>query len=412
MSCATVDFCTRRFDTGRNGCNVNAIVLRSLQMSAEQYFAWIKTGIPQDYETASPKSVHYVVDHNGHTYNIVDTAHTAWGIDDFDNASYPLSQAGCGNSQYIYIGLEDADNLSDIQYAKLVDLVCCIAIEHNIAINRLHIITEADLHPGIAEITELPNLLLGDVNACVLNGGLEPLPNIGDLEDRIEELEECCETATSAIAALETLTDGLPQRITVLEARVTELEALETDSQNRIDVLEGQISGMTNQILAIMNILQEHQICIDKVCPKPNNCLPITYSLEPRQSMLLTPNVPVWVNFPNKIEDTVTDSVLTGPLWTATLTCECNYAITVTVGLEPSEYCAGKEVWLDVVACGNTYRVETVSPGEGNHTVMLTGTIPLSVPPTCNDVHVMVGTNDITTPFKTIRYGNINIRCV
>jgi hypothetical protein len=412
MTCATINPCTRRLTTGRAACNITAIVLRNLGMSSEQYLNWIATNIQEDYHTQNPKSVHYIVSQNGASYNVVSPQDTAWGMDQFNGPQYPLWASDCGNSQFIYVGLENAATLSNAQYGTLVNLLCCVALEHNIAVDALHIITEQDLSSELTGITILPSLLLADVLVCRNNGGVPPLPNIGDLEDRIEELEECCELVKDAVVLIQTSIDGLPQRVTDLESRVNELEALEGDSQNRIGALEGIVNGFTSQIQALMNIIQQHQICIDRVCPPLNNCLPITYTLEPRQQMLLTPNVPVWINFPNKVEDTVTDSVLTGPLWTANLTCECNYAITVTIGLEPSEWCDGKRVWLDVVACGNTYRVQEIVPGEGNQTVMLTGTIPLSVPPVCNDVHVMVGTNDITTPFKTIRYGNINIACV
>lgn len=412
IKCSTNQMSTPRFTLGRGGCQIQAIVLRDLGMSAEQYLNWVCTRIAEDYHTKAPKSVHYIVGNTGGDYALVDDTNTAWAIDHFD-PSYPNWQINCGNAQFIYVGVEGGNNITAVQYDSLVNLLCCLSIKHNLPVDNLHIIVENDIDSFSTGILELPQLLLADVAVCRANNGLPPIPNINDLADRIDALEECCSTLRASFLSLQAYTNGLPDRINALEGRMNEAENKLGDHANRIGALEGQITALQDQILSLTNILQDHQACIDKVCPVPDKCKPITYTLDPSNSMLLTPNVPVWVNFPNKIEDTpAKDSVIPGPLWAAKLECQCNYAITVTIGLEPSEYCDGKSVWLDVVAGGVTYRVETVIPGVGNSTVSMSGTIPLSVPPVVNDVHVMVGTNDVTTPFKTIRYGNINIRCV
>lgn len=413
MSCAKNWINTNRYTFGRGACGSKiAIVLRSLGWPIEQYLNWVQTNILPSYTTIEPKSVHYAVSRDGGTYQLVSDNDTAWGLDAF-SGQWPGWEANCGNSQFIYVGIESPDNMTDAEYEELVKLLCCVSINNNIPADRLHIITEFDLDQNKTGITELPALLLADVESCRINNGIPELPTIGDLGDRITALEECCADITDKLADQVALTDGLPDRVNDIENRLNIVESTSGDHENRIGNLEGQIASLQNQILALMNILDNHRKCIDKLCPTPDKCAPITYTLEPRNSMLLTPNVPVHINLPNRVEDTPgTASVLPGPLWSAKLTCECNYEVSVTVGLEPSEYCDGSMVWVDVVANNEPYRVETVTPGAGNHTVALAGVIPLSVPPAVDDLYVRVGTNDVTTPYKTIRYANVNIHCV
>ena len=413
MTCQIIEFpLPSRYNVGRGNCGMGAIVLRDLTMNIEAYFNWAHTNIDAAYATNGPKSVHYAVSHAGAIYRLVKASDTAWGLDAF-NGQFPYWQASCGNAQFIYIGLEGGAALTSVQYEALVNLLCCLSIDLNFPINETSIITEYDLDENKTGIRTLPTLLIPDVIGCKETGGVPELPTVADLADRIDALEECCETVKNDLADQKAATNGLPDAVNGLTDRVNIVEGTVGDHKNRIGELEGQVTALQNQILALMNILEEHKACIEKVCPTPDKCQPITYSLEPRNSMLLTPNVPVWLNFPNKIEDTPgQDSVIPGPLWAAKLECACNYSISVEIGLEPSEYCAGRSVWVDVVVNGDKYRVETVTPGAGNATVMLAGSIPFSVPPVVNDVHVMVGTNDVTTPYKTVRYGNIRIACV
>lgn len=406
--------CTNRYTTGRSGyggsSGITAIVLHGLGDSDEAYNTWLQQNINQQIRTNAPKSVHYTIADNGTIAQYVADNDTAWGLNGLHNPQWPLLMPTADhNAPFLHIGFTGASVTVD-QVAAASQLICCLAIAHNIAVDDLHVIVAADLDDRETRLPSVPANLIAYAQACLNAGGVQPLPNVVDLTGRVAELEACCTTNTAVINALNAVVSNLTLQLTGIASQISAVTQQASQQATQGATMAGDVAALKSQFLALSALVQQHQECIDTVCPTPTNG-PIHYVMHPGSSMTITPNVPVWLNLPYKMKDDF-NVVMTGPLWHADLQDPCTYRIDATVRLDPSDYCTGRLVWLDLVACGQTIRLATWTATGGYEAAALTGYTLLVVPPACNDVHLQVGTNDNTTPNKVVSFADIQITCL
>lgn len=337
--------------------------------------------------TQNPKSVHFVVT-NLSAVQYIELTSTAFGIDYLLGSTWPgllaLEPITDVNGPFIHIAIEGECANS------LIQLLCCIGVELGIS---LPIIAASDLQADRPELTLNPSIQT-QVDNCVASGGFPVIPAIPDLVNDIVELQECCFTNTSDIVTLKTDVELLTNRTYILEQKVTGIENQLITITNQIAVipsLVAQITTIINQITDIQN----------RCCPEPLTATCFRYQLTAGNEMLITPNQPVWLNLPVRVEDRDDPNCTTGcegpivhpgPLWQACLE-DCTWDLRALVRFRLTNWCAGKKASLYLVACGKKYLLaeETIS-FTGMQAITLKGTFLL--PAGCCDVHLLVATND------------------
>jgi len=386
-----------------------AIVLRGISSPISTYLTWIQTTLLDPaHATTDPKSVHYVVDETGVLTFVLGVSHTATALDHFTDNTWPLFEIGEGNAQFIYLGVPQEPWNSQV-YTAIVEAVCCIIAEHVplLEVDDLHILVDGSLSSQ-GMFLELPVNLLGEVRACLLERGIAPVGTIHDLFACCEQNSEDIAQLQTDLDALEAIVAPLPDQVAANTSAIAALQATLTSLQSTVAALQATVAANQASINSIINTLLEHQACINIVCPQPNSCLPIHYTLLPGANTMVPYEIATRLNFTHKVSDTVPESVYPGPLWTAELTCESNWAIQATANFASTDWCAGSSAQLIVTACGVDYIVhDYVVPAAGLQTVQLSGSIVIGVPPSCSDVHVSVVVHDDTTPFKTVISGSV-----
>lgn len=353
--------------------------------------------------TLNPKSVHFLVTQTG-AIQYAELTRVTLGIDYLLNPTWPgISEIDPAqlNERLIHVAISATDLLS----SSLITLLCCIGIELGL---DLPIIAASDLQADRPPLIINPSIP-ATVSNCILSGGVTPTPSIDTVIDDIEQLQQCCTDNTSAIIVLQGSVTDLNSRVSSLETRTTLLETKVEDIQTTIAVIPALVEQVTTLINQVNDILT-------RCCPQPpvNKC--IRYQLLPGDEMLITPNQPVWLNLPTKIEDVaVADGgplVMPGPLWQAKL-CECAWRINALVRFRLASWCAGRKASLYLVACGKKYLIaEQVIASTGTQAVTLTGEFLLPGNPCCSDVHLLVATNDDnTTSAKVVEFAEISACC-
>lgn len=379
--------CAYRILNGRAGYygepQPKAIVLHLIQgMSPESFENQIASPLPTFEGTFgnNPRSVHFVVTDNA-IIQYASLNNTTYGFDYLLRptwpglaALYPIENV---NGPFIHVGL-----LTHQLNRTITDLLCCIQMENGV---ELPIIAASDIQCDRPQLTIDPTLL-ENVKLCILNGGLVTPPNMYDLEDRVEALEQCCLANTGAIDALQTDVKTL-KRTVIKHGR-------------RLDVLERKV-GELFDIVAIIPLLQQQiEILIQQIsrCCPPDTPTPsqacFHYQLLPGDEMVLTPNQPVHLNLPTKIEDIDPPIVLTGPLWRAQLLGTCNWSLSGIVRLRLAQWCAGKQFKLTLVVCGQMYPLGTwTAPNTGFNQASITfNDVP--IPAGCDNVYLLASVND------------------
>jgi hypothetical protein len=166
-----------------------AIVLIALGHSIDQYHALTTAPIMRWYPTAHPKSVHYAVDAAGNVYQYVEDQNTAWGIDALHNPTWPGIQAATDPaSQFLFVGLEGSGALGNAATTALARLLCCLSVEHSMALSSNTVIVARDINDEIDTLWSVPpGLIALAISECA--DGLSP-----------NDLVRCCEDNTAAIA--------------------------------------------------------------------------------------------------------------------------------------------------------------------------------------------------------------------
>lgn len=400
----TTSLDTSRFLPGRTGYNgapaPAAIVIHELvDISMEAYRNQACSPLPKFLcnpdpiscaypQTENPKSVHFGVTETGYV-QFAELTDTTLGIDYIDGtwtglpALLPITSV---NGPFIHVAMESGCQCS----ASLVTLLCCVAMDLGVS---LPIIAASDLQLSRQEIIISP-MIQNQVDTCFASGGFVNPPNLFDLQEEIEQLQECCLTNTSDIAELKEGLQLTNNRVLILEDQVTGiLSKVEyiLDQIAVIPTLVEQITVLSNQV---QNILQN-------CCSTPQQAVCFNYQLVAGQEMLVTPNQPVWLNLPTRIEDRDDPNCTTGcegpivrpgPLWMANLQ-DCTWALEASVRFRLTQWCAGKKASLYLVACGKKYLLaEETIQSTGTQAVTLTGTFLL--PPGCSDVHLLVASSD------------------
>ena len=382
-----------------------AIVLVALEHSIDQYHALTTAPVARWYPTAHPKSVHYAVDAAGNVYQYVEDQNTAWGIDALHNPTWPGIQAATDPaSQFLFIGLEGAGVLSNISATSLARLLCCLSVEHSLALSDATVIVARDLDDRIDTLWSVPdNLIALAISEC--QNGMT-----------VNDLVRCCEDNTAAIAALTARVDDLEAQvcaitdedgpIVALQEAVASLQAGLTELQLRVLALESTAGASAQQYALLAQAIAQHQICIDLMCP-PATALPnIEYYGQQLPFTALTPN---WLNPTIKVSDTVPPSVMTGPMWAATLATPATYLVEARVRFAIGDWCTGKQAWLDLVVNSGAIRLSTVTVTTGGiQSIELVGSATVSVPPT-SVLHLSVQSNDSTALARVIDLAWIKI---
>lgn len=401
--------CTPRYTSGRETFSKPAaIVLVALEHNTEQYATMVNTPIARWYPTTYPKSVHYVVSANGAVTRYVGDQDTAWGIDELHNPAWPGVQAATDPAaQFLFVGLEWGGLLTNSSKAALARLICCLATEHHLVMDETTIIVARDLDDRIDTLWSVPdNLIALAISECL--GGMAT-----------HDLVRCCEDNTAAIEALdgrvtdlegqlEALTDtGGP--LDDLNDRVLALELAVASLTGRVLALEGQQAGIAGQFAALGDIVNAHQVCIDRVCPPPSHYEAIEYYATNAGFTALAPN---WLNLQIKVSDTVPASVTVGPAWVASVSAPGTYTIQARVRFAVGNWCVGKQAWLDLVVNGAPIRLATYNLAvSGTQTVDLYGMTVITAPPALA-MHLNAQTDDNTTLSRIIDYAWIKIQGV
>jgi hypothetical protein len=382
-----------------------AIVLIALGHSIDQYHALTTAPIMRWYPTAHPKSVHYAVDAAGNVYQYVEDQNTAWGIDALHNPTWPGIQAATDPaSQFLFVGIEGQGILSNAGQTALARLLCCLTTEHNLVLDELTVIVARDLDDTLDTIWSVPvGLIALAQSECW--GGMST-----------SDLVQCCSDNTAAIEALEDRVDALEIQvcaitdengpIVALQEAVASLQAGLTELQLRVLALESTAGASAQQYALLAQAIALHQVCIDVMCP-PATALPnIEYYGEQLPFTALTPN---WLNPTIKVSDTVPPSVMTGPMWAATLATPATYLVEARVRFAIGDWCTGKQAWLDLVVNSGAVRLSTVTVAAGGiQSIELVGSTTLTVPPT-SVVHLSVQSNDSTALARVIDLAWIKI---
>lgn len=383
--------CTSMQSAGRSSYSeADAIVLVALRNSVDQYDQLTNTPLLRYYPTSYPKSVHYVISTDGIIYQYVEDQNTAWGIDSLHNSTWPgLYPLDDPASQFLFIGVEGDGNLTNAGMAALAKLLCCLATAHNLQINDMTVIVARDLNDEIVYPWSLPqNIIALAQSECLNTGGSG-------------SIIPCCAQNATDIAALQSHIDELNTQIcaitaengpiATMQAAITSLQSGYNELQSRILVLEAVQSGSAQQYAQLVQVIAQHQICIDNMCPTENHTANIEYYGTGLPFTALTPN---WLNMGVKVSDTVPSSVMLGPMWTATLETPATYFVEARVRFAVGDWCVGKQAWLDLVVNDGAIRLHTVTVSVGGiQTIELSGSITLSVPPVAY-AHLSVQTND------------------
>lgn len=382
-----------------------AIVLVALEHSIDQYHALTTAPVARWYPTAHPKSVHYAVDLSGNVYQYVQDQNTAWSIDALHNPTWPGIQAATDPaSQFLFIGLEGAGVLSNISATSLARLLCCLSVEHSLALSDATVIVARDLDDRIDTLWSVPdNLIALAISEC--QNGMT-----------VNDLVRCCEDNTAAIAALTARVDDLEAQvcaitdedgpIVALQDAVAGLQAGLTELQLRVLALEGGQGSWAQQFAQLAQTIAQHQICIDAMCPPASPTANIEYYGTALPFTALTPN---WLNLPVRVSDTVPPSVMAGPMWAATLADPGTYFVEARARFAIGDWCAGKQAWLDLVVNTGAIRLHTVTIAAGGvQSVELIGSTTLQVPPTAV-LHLSAQSNDTTALSRVIDLAWIKI---
>lgn len=382
-----------------------AIVLIALGHSIDQYHALTTAPIMRWYPTAHPKSVHYAVDAAGNVYQYVEDQNTAWGIDALHNPTWPGIQAATDPaSQFLFVGLEGSGALGNAATTALARLLCCLSVEHSMALSSNTVIVARDINDEIDTLWSVPpGLIALAISECA--DGLSP-----------NDLVRCCEDNTAAIAALEERMDALEAQvcaitdedgpIVALQNAVAGLQAGLTELQLRVLALEGGQGDWAQQFAQLAQAIAQHQLCIDAMCPPASPTANIEYYGTALPFTALTPN---WLNLPVRVSDTVPPSVMVGPMWAATLADPGTYFVEARARFAIGDWCAGKQAWLDLVVNTGAIRLHTVTIAAGGvQSVELIGSTTLQVPPTAV-LHLSAQSNDTTALSRVIDLAWIKI---
>lgn len=385
-----------------------AIVLQSLPMGSQMYLGLQNGGTSPGSTTSYPKSVHYLITEEGSIIELVSPVDSAVGLDKLSNPTWPLTVSqitGDVNDPFIYIGISGSVPTT-FQQQVLSSLVCCLSVDYNIPVDPLHIITALVLDDTRDVLEFVPPNVIPLASACRANGGLSPLPNIIECCAQVDTLSNDIAGIQAQIALLLPLLAQFAQLTSLVQSLQQQLDALII----RFNQTISDLPALRDEVSSLISMVGSHQDCIDKLCGCKENVTPIHYQVtSPANYQTITPNVNVIVNAKEKVSDTDPLSVITGPLWTATLSIERTWTIEVLARFEISDWCINKQAWLNVTINGVTSRLVTWTASQnGTLIAQMSGVYVLAVPPQAN-IQFSVGTNDVTTPNKVLTYFDVRM---
>lgn len=385
--------CTNLQTAGRGTFSKpDAIVLIALGNTLTQYDVLTNTPTQRLYPVSYPKSVHFVVGINGIVSQYVEPQNTAWGIDTLHNPTWPGIQAATDPaSQFMFVGLEGNGILGDDGITALAHLLCCISIDQDLALSENTVIVARDINDAIDTLWSVPDGLIALAQSMCLGGQTtnDLVRCCNDNTARIEALEEHVAELDAAVCAI-TAEDG---PIVALQNAVSALQSGLSELQLRIVALESMTGASAQQFAQLAQVIAQHQICIDTVCPPLNHAANIEYYGTQLPFTALAPN---WINPTIRVSDTVPPSVMTGPMWTATINTEGTYLVEARVRFTIGDWCAGKQAWIDLVINDGAVRLDTATiAAGGTQSVELVGSTTITVPPTAV-LHISAQSNDST----------------
>jgi len=423
--CTFIEVCSENYSVGRNlpGGQPVAFVLMNLRDSLNSFENSLVPGIGRNQPTPTPKGAHFGIAYDGVIHNYIDVMDTAWGLDAFGSSpDWPFASIYTAlpepSAPFIFIGFEGDSATPTTEQAEAArKIICCVnrSLGTPLIIDAMSVITLNDLNSEIGQtLLYVPAGLIAGANDC---DAITAAPLPFNVESEIDQLQACCVANSAAITSLNSLLSSALGSINALNGRVAALETWRASVTPQIAAAASAAASQTAAITGLTAQLASIQECVDCVCPKPLPVAPIHYQLSGiGQQQVITPNADVWLNLPNQISDTNPVSVQPGAMWTAALSEPCTYRVDAVVRLRAADYCAGSQVWVDLVFGGNSMRLATFTALGGNSVVTLTGSTVFVVPPAINDLHLMVGTNDVSqmsaSTLKIVDYADIQIVCV
>jgi len=389
--------------------------------SLEEYDVAVQAALPRAYNTTIPKSLHFLIDQVGNIHQYVDIEDTAWGVDELDNPTWPgivTFDANFSteiNAAFIHIGFCNALYPSPEAVLAAAKIIGGLCVEYNLIVSVDTVITASTLdetRPSY-DLVALPTNLLAFAQAQLLLA--EPAPDVDALTQLVQELSDGLAQAQQDIIDLQALTTpGLADLINsheLTKGRVTDIEDALTLAN--LPKLREDLDDALATILIMQATLQEHQACIDEVCPPPGTGTTINYQLQAGSSAVLTPGADVRLNLATQIADTEPASVVVGPLWNAHVEVEGTWTINAAFSCPALEWTNGKKVWLDLVTSnGNTRIAEWTAPSAGVHSATASGASVRVVPPT-TDMYLRAGTDEVLAPgARVITYAALSMSVV
>lgn len=423
------DVCTKRFGIpvkgrdGRGNCAIKGIVLHKVRLPYAEYLAEMQRDIPSSFiftDPVYPRSVHYLFDEFGNAVRAVVDENPAWGL---NNLLFPTQRAlnlivnqAYPDLSLLHIAIDSA-GFTQNSISNIAKLICCLCIEYGIPADADHIVDAVEFNEDEDYLGGVPLQLFQLVTSCIQAGGnqspQDPIP--AGLAQTILELRACC-------ADKETKITALTQRVAVLETQATQAQTDITNLLGRVFALESNqlpttaLPAIYAQINTLTQAVEKLKVCASKVCGDecpPTTCRNIHYRIDrEEQYQLIPPLVNTWLfaNGSTKIDDSVPPQVLNSALWTAQLSCSCAWKISISVHIQMRDWCASKEIWIDMVTDTGRFRIATSQQTGGLDAPTLTGSTVLVVPPDAN-VHFEIASNDNRMAQIIVDYADVQITC-
>ena len=308
-----------------------------------------------DFQTTSSynpvngaQSVHYLIDGSGVIVNLVNPDNVAWGLRGLqtsDSQAIALFTAPVVDLQAIHIGYEDTTS-----FVKMAGLICCLASTYNIDYANIYMVAQLDFWQYNQDCDlELPLLLSEALEDC---SGIDILP-----DPPVPIVPQCCTDNTELINALALNISTLEARVTTLETTVGSLEDTSTavdnlnilvgSLQDTIALQQAKLITISNSFLNIIQKVNAHQACIDKMCPAPI-CVDPHYVCS-----VLQPNInnAVPLTFCTRLSD-YTPPIINNAAYSNIIAPRTgDWYLKLNLNYEASSACNGAKIKVELVDC-------------------------------------------------------------
>lgn len=294
------------------------------------------------------QSVHYLIDGSGTIVNLVNPDNVAWGLRNLQTSisqAISLFTAPVVDLQAIHIGYEETSSFS-----KLAGLICCLASLYNIDYANVFTIAQLDFWQYTQDCDlELPLLLAEALEDC---SGIDILP-----DPPASVVPQCCIDNSELIASLSATISALEVRVDTLEdtvsnlqdtsAAVDSLTTLVNSLQDIIALQQVKLNVINDSFLNIIQKVNAHQACIDKMCPAPI-CIDPHYVCSAMQPNI---NNAIPLTFCTKLSDYTPPIINTAAYSNIIAPRTGNWYITLNLNYAATSSCNGAKILVELVDC-------------------------------------------------------------